>query len=182
MPPKNAIRVPFKSGWLLPFLAIYAPTIVSVVKDKSMLIQPAIFFPNIPSLASMNGDIAIKHENNGVAKTKREAMKAFLPSDSVCIVSSSSWMRAFSSSSTRLSPSRISASYTLTPEEIPRAMLLLTSVSIISLRSGCITKADPDTTPRSVKVASKRVLIKNFRILESISIPLSQLNLADHVG
>lgn len=48
-------------------------------------------------------------------------------------------------------------------------MLLVTSVEIITLTSGCDVKAEPDTTPRSVNVASNKVFIKNFLVLEFIS-------------
>jgi hypothetical protein len=58
---------------------------------------------------------------------------------------------------------------------MPRATLLLTKVRNINLISGLDTNAEPDTTPRRVKVASNKVLMKNFLILGPISKFFSQL-------
>ncbi len=174
------MRSPFNTALPSVSRPIKAPAPAKVPRDNRILKPPAVLAPITPIFTKRKGVIAIIMEQRGVAKLINADNKALSFNDSLWYVLSRLTNIALSRSATSFSPSSISASYMLTPEDIPKAMLLLIRVSVISLISGLGTKAEPDTTPSRVKVASNSVLMKNLRILDPISIFSSQSNLIDH--
>jgi hypothetical protein len=83
---------------------------------------------------STKGDIVTAHEKRGVKKLIRAASIMMDLAALSIVVPLKSLNNALSSSEIFLSRSRLSASYTLTPVEIPRARLLVTIVTMTTPR------------------------------------------------
>ena len=81
------------------------------------------------------------------------------------LVSCKSVKSAFSRSAIFRSCSKLSASYTLTPVEMPKARLVVSIVTMITFKPASPANAEPTIIPSSIKVESNNVFMKNLRIM-----------------
>jgi len=171
--PKPTILNPFIQGFFFPSLPKKTPAPNKMLKANTTENQEATLVSKTWKATSTNGDIVTAHEKRGVKKLISAASIMMDLAALSIVVPLKSLNNALSNSEIFLSRSRLSASYTLTPVEIPRARLLVTIVTMTTPRLASAAKAAPTTIPSSIKVESNNVLMKNLRMMGPTSSLLS---------
>ena len=147
--PKSTILIPFSAGFFFPCLPKQIPATNRIASDSPTEIQLAVSRASRFVAERTSGTTTIPQHTRGVRKLSKDRTIAYIRQLLVMVVLSSFLKRAFSISTILRSRSIVSDSQTLTPVDMPSAMLLVTSVPMIRRRSGLGEKAEPMITPRS---------------------------------
>jgi hypothetical protein len=138
------------------------PVMKSTPMAKPMATQAAVM---VSPCSRRKGLSMTKPTSKGARKMTMEISNMLDLADLPICVSSRGRSIALSISSIRLLCSRFSASYVLTPVDIPNATELVRIVTTVNLVLGSLEKADPMMMPSITKVESNTVFTRYLRIV-----------------